>query len=411
MEKNIPQKKEQYIHALKSATEKIHDVCQYFGIKEVNFRIDYFFKFVEINYDVQCLIQRVDNIPAVSNKIIGMLKVFNGSAIVFINEDNNLYKSRQNFTKAHEYIHLLDDSKSGGNFKDIEFSDTFSSEVDPTEIHANTVASLLLLSDYNLKTVAKKRLNKDEIMTEFSLSSQALYRRIWNYLEFNLKVSSDEVIKNIINKFFYERDTFILFLIENQDYINAAINEGKSIFEIYLSLSEKLKPEDNGYAMNWAFLLTRFLGATGNQSTIFQYYLYKCENCYHTFIINYNASDSGAVHCPNCQKYISEKFSIYQFFKNKNEKMLENVSVLNTSIYKSKTCLKCQVLNVIDNPFSVFCTNCGFYIKNFCLNKKDDTGIDCKNYLLPDNANYCFYCGGESAYQQLNFLKRKVQVS
>lgn len=124
----------------------------------------------------------------------------------------------------------------------------------------------------------------------------------------------------------------------------------------------------------------------------FYNYIYKkfCPECKTSFV------DRDAKYCPICEAH-------NLIWKNTEENIMKYSGILVDENSKACTCPQCENEEIM--PDGDHCMICGFQLINKCVGKRqyDEYGDligfkDACNKLLPGNARYCPYCGGESSF-------------
>ncbi|MCW6665451.1 ImmA/IrrE family metallo-endopeptidase [Aerococcaceae bacterium NML191219] len=122
--------------------------------------------------------------------IAGMLVVRNGNVKISVNQYR--YKVRQNFSRMHEIIHLIDDvdlSVDCQSFSSILKGEGYSEEEQRKEVKADIGASILMLNDWSLMQAILNDYSSDKIQRSFGISKGALWYRLSDFLEFEVDMT------------------------------------------------------------------------------------------------------------------------------------------------------------------------------------------------------------------------------
>lgn len=127
-----------------------------------------------------------------------------GRYIIYINQHTNT-KGRVIFTMLHELSHIychLKDNQSPSVYMSLmskNASEKYPEELIPIEKEADTVASILYLTDERLRKALITRENFESIQRETHISKPALHNRLMNYLIYNLQCAENYALKLVMN--------------------------------------------------------------------------------------------------------------------------------------------------------------------------------------------------------------------
>lgn len=124
--------------------------------------------------------------------------------IIYINQHTNT-KGRVIFTILHELSHIychLTYTQHQPIYMSLmskNASEKYPEELIPIEKEADTVASILYLTDERLKKALITRENFESIQRETHISKPALHNRLMNYLVYNLQYAESYALKLVMN--------------------------------------------------------------------------------------------------------------------------------------------------------------------------------------------------------------------
>ncbi|HGC6824710.1 TPA: ImmA/IrrE family metallo-endopeptidase [Streptococcus agalactiae] len=127
-----------------------------------------------------------------------------GRYIIYINQHTNT-KGRVIFTILHELSHIhchLNQTENQPIYMSLmskNASEKYPKELIPIEKEADTVASILYLTDERLKKALTTRESFEDIQRETDISKPALHNRLMNYLIYNLQYAESYPLKLVLN--------------------------------------------------------------------------------------------------------------------------------------------------------------------------------------------------------------------
>lgn len=140
------------------------DICQYFKGQGVLFD----------NYGLP---------PALKDYVAGMLIVRNGKVKVAVNQ--HMPKVRQNFSRMHELIHLIDDvdtTLNSQSYSNILKNQGYNTQEEYNELKAEIGASILMVNDWALMHHITKGTSWNKLRRMFDISTAALRYRLSDFL-------------------------------------------------------------------------------------------------------------------------------------------------------------------------------------------------------------------------------------
>lgn len=127
-----------------------------------------------------------------------------GRYVIYINQHTNT-KGRVIFTILHELSHIychLNNNLNQSIFMSLmskNASEKYPEELIPIEKEADTVASILYLTDERIKNALITRESFETIQRETHISKPALHNRLMNYLIYNLQYAESYALKLVMN--------------------------------------------------------------------------------------------------------------------------------------------------------------------------------------------------------------------
>lgn len=127
-----------------------------------------------------------------------------GRYIIYINQHTNT-KGRVIFTILHELSHIychLNTTQNQSVYMSLmsnDASEKYPAELIPIEKEADTVASILYLTDERIRKALLTRERFEAIQRKTHISKPALHNRLMNYLVYNLQYAESYALKLIMN--------------------------------------------------------------------------------------------------------------------------------------------------------------------------------------------------------------------
>lgn len=147
--------------------------------------------------------------------IAGMLVVRRKNVKISVNQ--HMYKVRQNFSRMHELIHLIDDvdlNVDCQSFSSILKNSGYNEEEQYKEVKADIGASILMLNDWALMHAIANGASSNSIQRDFGISKGALWYRISDFLEFEIGLPK-----------FQAQQLASLYQIGEKQYLERIINQ------------------------------------------------------------------------------------------------------------------------------------------------------------------------------------------